>query len=490
LPVACFGFDKEGRIVLWNKEATKLYGYEKSQAIGKLMTEIISKEKEPEKVFGYINKIFEGRSFNRLQLKDISFDGQVRYVYNNSYPLFDLKGEIIMGISANIDITSLKTIQKELESSKHHLEKIMETPTSLIVELDRDLVIRRFNLGCEKSTGYSRNEVLGKCWIDLFVPDRLKQVTKTILNDVINQENTVLQREYESVIVSKYGKERVIFWAHSTITDENGNFVCLISIGKDITDRKRFQQRMSEGEKQYRFITESLPIHFAVVDESGKFILWNKYSEQMFGYSREEAIGKIGLKDIYESQQEADKVTEIASREGIFNQEITLLHKNGKRFPARLLVLPKKDDTGKIVGFYGFAEDISAQKEIRDQLMEEKTKYESLIMNIELGIFRTTLYEGGRFLEINPALVSMLGYESKEELMQIKVSDVYFDSPQRDLFLQEVVEKGSLRKEILLKRKNGTPFWAEVFVKAIKDSNQNVLYLDGIIKDISDQKNI
>jgi diguanylate cyclase (GGDEF)-like protein/PAS domain S-box-containing protein len=378
LPVACFGYGKDAKIIIWNKAARKLYGFKDEEVIGHFMFDTIVQERDREKTMFYINEVFGGKYFDGLEWEDRNIDGSSRYVYTSTYPLFDSQGNVVMGISANIDITTQKASERELKGSKEHLEKIMETPQNLIIELDKDMNIKMFNKGCEEVTGFSRQEAIGRNWLELFVPERLRDAIRGIFEGLKNNSN-LFPSQYESPMLTKSGEEKIVFWSYRNLNDDKGQLVSSIVIGQDITLRKRAQQKIVDSEEKYRTFLENVPVHVGVIDESGKFIVWNKYSETVLGYTKHEAIGKLSPKDIYESEEGARRVIETAAANGIFNEELNLVHKDGRKTPVRLVVVPRIVDN-KVIGFTGFGEDISERKKAEGELLATKEKLESIAL--------------------------------------------------------------------------------------------------------------
>ncbi|MDD5291663.1 MAG: PAS domain S-box protein [Candidatus Omnitrophica bacterium] len=393
LPVACFDYDREGKIIGWNKAAEKLYGFKTNDVLNRSMFETIAQEKDRDKTISLIKEVFNGKSFQGMEWEDKSSDGTYRYVYTSTYPIYDLGGQVSHGMSVNIDLSQQKIIENELKSSKEHLERIMETPQNLVVELDSDTRIKMFNKGCEMVTGYSRAETIGKNWLDLFIPERLRDTVRMMIEETKSDRN-ILPNHYESPILTKSGEERVVFWSNTVLRDKAEQVISIIVIGVDITERKRAQQKIIDAEERYRTFLESVPLHVGMIDESGKFIIWNKYSEKMFGYTKEEAIGKITPTDIHETPQEARDVVETAAREGIFSRELKLVHKNGRKIPVSLSAVPRVIN-GKIVGFLGFARDNSERAVAEKELSMAKEKLESLALKDTL----TELYNKRYILE-------------------------------------------------------------------------------------------
>lgn len=378
LPVACFGYDKEAKVIAWNKAASKLYGFSREEALGHSVFETISKQKDRQKTMFYVKEVFSGKSFQGFEWRDKCADGSSRYVYSSTYPISDSQGKVIMGVSANVDMTGQKTIEHELKSSKEHLEKIMETPQNLIVEMDKDMRIMMFNKGCEEITGYSRSEVIGKDWVELFIPDRLRDTIRMVFEQVKSDSN-IFPSQYENPILTKSGKEKIIFWSNTKLTDEKGGVISVITIGKDITVRKRAQQKIIDSEEKYRTFLENAPVHVGVTDDSGKFIIWNDYSEKMFGYKKHEVIGKMVPADLHETLEEAKKVINIAASKGEFDGELNLIHKDKYKIPVRLVVVPRIKEQ-KIIGFCGFALDITRRRTTEKELLSTKERLESIAL--------------------------------------------------------------------------------------------------------------
>ncbi|HEY9187419.1 MAG TPA: ATP-binding protein [Ignavibacteria bacterium] len=115
-----------------------------------------------------------------------------------------------------------------------------------------------------------------------------------------------------------------------------------------------------------------------------------------------------------------------------------------------------------------------------EKLINAENSYFNLFQNSLDGIYRTT--EDGKFIDVNPALVKMLGYSSKEELLAIDIpTTVYFAPEERE---KTIKINGSDRIVYRLKKKDGTEIWVEETSRKIKDKNGKVFF-EGIVRDIS-----
>ena len=135
--------------------------------------------------------------------------------------------------------------------------------------------------------------------------------------------------------------------------------------------------------------------------------------------------------------------------------------------------------------------EIKVRGEAEDALRRSEEKYRTITENINAGIYRNIPNKKGKFIEVNPAFVEILGYDSKEDLLNTPVSELYFDQKQRRAFQQKILRKGFVKdEEIKLKRKDGDPIWCSVTAVAVFDEKGKIRYYDGLVEDITERKRV
>jgi PAS domain S-box-containing protein len=123
-------------------------------------------------------------------------------------------------------------------------------------------------------------------------------------------------------------------------------------------------------------------------------------------------------------------------------------------------------------------------------LKESEERYRTLVENVNIGVYRVTSGTQGRFIQLNPAIVKMFGYESIEELMKVPVSLTYQDPEEMRKFGGKIKRFGFVKdEELQLQKKDGTPIWASATAIAqYDDKDGKIKWVDGVIEDITERK--
>ena len=150
---------------------------------------------------------------------------------------------------------------------------------------------------------------------------------------------------------------------------------------------------------------------------------------------------------------------------------------------------PILDENHQISGFVLFTSDITEHNKAEKVIEESEEKFRTLTENINVGIYRNTVGQKGKFIEANPAIVKMFGFKNKEEFLAHNVSELYLQPEERKKFNDEMLEKGFVKDKVLkLMQIDGTPFYGSISAVTIKDSDGNLQFFDGIIEDITNRK--
>ena len=144
-----------------------------------------------------------------------------------------------------------------------------------------------------------------------------------------------------------------------------------------------------------------------------------------------------------------------------------------------------RDERGNLVFYEGTVEDITRRKQADKALRESEERYRTLFDGILDGVYRST--HAGRFVDVNPAMVNMFGYESRDAMLAIDIpTAMYFDPEDR---FDTIVEEPGKEVDIYrMKRKDGSEIWVEDHSHYIHDEQGQIIFHEGILRDVTPRR--
>jgi two-component system, cell cycle sensor histidine kinase and response regulator CckA len=174
------------------------------------------------------------------------------------------------------------------------------------------------------------------------------------------------------------------------------------------------------------------------------------------------------------------------------DSELASLHFRIEELKAEFVRLQGEIDGYREKGITARETELSVSDETAQRLMspqKREDRFQSLANNLNIGFYRNTPGPEGHFIEANSAIVRMFGFDSEAEFLNSRVVDHYQDSNDRNKFNENMKHEGFvLNKELRLKRKDGTFFIGSVSSVAVKDASGKLLFYDGVIMDVTEQK--
>jgi PAS domain S-box-containing protein len=264
----------------------------------------------------------------------------------------------------------------------------------------------------------------------------------------------------------------------------SGGTVCTIC--EDLTERNK-------AEQTHRLLSSIIASTSDAVfakNNQGTIISWNKAAEHLYGYSEEEMIGQNISRIIpADRTEEMEKIfSHINQGESVSNLETRRIRKDGRCVDVSVTVSPIMDDAGTVTGASTIARDITSHK-AEERLRDNEQQYRSLVENIPVGFYRSTGDPTGRFIWGNSSLVHMLGYSSFEDLSGVGIADIFVEQDGRKRLLEDLKKEGFVKnREIALRRADGNTVSVLVTALARFDPSGALSCINGIVEDITSQK--
>ncbi len=188
------------------------------------------------------NAIHYGQTY-ALDLKIIRADGSFGYIFAKGEPIYNAVGQVVRVVGIMIDISERKQAEIMLQKAEKRWRFVFDNVQLVVVELDIIGVIKYVNPFLLKLANYSESEILGKPWVETFVPPADWQELKNVFSEILASQN---HSYCENRILTKSEREKFIVWNNTLLRNSDGNAIGIFSIGEDITDRKLAEKTLKK----------------------------------------------------------------------------------------------------------------------------------------------------------------------------------------------------------------------------------------------------
>jgi two-component system NtrC family sensor kinase len=304
---------------------------------------------------------------------------------------------------------------------------------------------------------------------------------------------------------AEYAQQYRLVWPNGTTcwVDAHGVMVRngsthMLGIGVDITDLKKTEQSLQESEEKYLLLLNSTAEAIYGLDLEGDCTFCNPACLRLLGYGAPKDLLGTNMHELMHHTRadgipypKQDCEIYVAVREGRASHvtDEVLWRADRTSFPAEYWSYPMYK-TGELVGAVVTFLDISDRKRAEQALRQSEEKYRELFENATYGIFRSR--SDGALLDVNPALVAMLGYSSKEELLTRNLSrDIYEVPADRRSILDSYGPSGRVSGwEVNWKRKDGKIIVVRISGGAFRRQNGSFSHYEVIVEDITERRSL
>ncbi|MCX6072794.1 MAG: PAS domain S-box protein [Campylobacterales bacterium] len=274
--------DTHGSYTYVNPQIEKLLGYRPEEVLGKSPFDFIPPE-EVQRVIDIFVELLDKRApMITLRNTNRCKDGSLKVLETSGVPFFDEKGEFAGYRGIDRDITERIRMEEKL-----NLFRLLLDHSSDAIEIIEPSTMRFLDINeteC-KTLGYSKEEMLSMSVFDIdpmFDAEAMKETEKKLFQEGKLQLEGMHRR-----------KDGSLFPVEVSVTLIEHDKTYILSIARDITERKIAEQALRESEEKFHSITASAQDAIIMMDNGGIISYWNEAAEKIFGYSEKEALGQI-----------------------------------------------------------------------------------------------------------------------------------------------------------------------------------------------------
>gem|GEM_PF-145188 len=442
------GKDLDGKILLWNEGARRLYGYEPEEVVGKANSSILHTEEDvnsgkPREILeaALHNGKWEG-TITRRRKNGEHFTARVVIT-----PRRDSLGRAIGYLLISKDISDEIRLTEQLKSTQFYTRSLIESNIDALMTTDPLGIISDVNKQMVTLTGYSRDELIGSPFKNYFTdPQLAEEGIKLVL-----REGKVTN--YELTALSKTGHMTVVSYNASTFRDAHGRLQGVFAAARDVTEQKKLEQQLRESEAYNRGLIEASVDGLITVNPAGIISDVNARMCQMSSYSREELIGTPFADYFVDSESASAGVAQTFEKGVVTDYVLTMATRGKRRVGVSFNASVFKDPSGSVRGIFASARDITEQARLQTQLAEERAYNRGLIEASLDGLIAVDPMLN--ITDVNETMCRMSGY-SREELIGTAFPPYFTDAKSAAEGVRLTLDKGAVTNyELTLRSKDG-----------------------------------
>ncbi len=360
-----------------NSRFCRMLGFSESELVGRSFTEITHPDDRAANLVGTRQLASGEISSFHMEKRYLRKDGTVLWAEMNTAAVPDAKGRPLYCVTHVQDITERKKAEEALRQAKTFTDKLLNAPldTVFLFEPATGKPVR-WNQRFAEVSGYGDEEIAGmKAPDDFYDEDDLKNAHECTRRTLADGQGVVVLS-----LITKQGAHIPFEYAGTVVQDEDGRTL-LLSVGRDITERKRAEEALRESENRFRTMADGSPNPIWVTDAEGERIFANKQYLEYFGISEQEAEGGEWKPFLHPEDAPAYVNSFVSSlkEHRPFSAEARVRRADGRWRWIESHAEPRLSMEEEFLGFVGITQDITERKQAEQELRDLNATLESKV---------------------------------------------------------------------------------------------------------------
>ena len=474
-----------GILIDVNERAENMLGLPRHQIIGKHQSELHPPEELERYRKIFTDHIHDDRAFIPDMIVRRADGGDVPVDISANVTEFGGR-RIIQGVFR--DISERKAAEREIEQVAERMRRVLDADFDAIIVHQNEKVVFS-NKQAQELFGYaSLAETIGENAMEAFLPEQRSFASKVAKRAIHRWEPT---GRLEMIGISRARVEPFPIEIASIPIEWEGS-PALVSVVRDISQRKAVEEKLERSESKYRSLVDNLKEVVFQTDAQGNWLFLNRAWEEVSGFSIEESIGELFLNYVYPADRDLniERFKPLIDRKKeSCRHEIRYRHKDGGYRWIEVFARLTLDEKDQVTGTTGMLSDVTERKAIHLQLESERSAMRAILNNLPFMAWLKD--EHSTFLAVNDHFAKACGVDSAESLVGKTDLDIWpqelADAYRRDD--REVMDSGEAKQVEELVEAEGERHCFETFKSPVFDVDGNVVGTAGMARDMTERLN-
>ena len=501
-PDGVYMSDLNGTFLYGNRKSEEIIGYRREELIGKNFLELnLLTEKDLNKAVQWLQENMKGNPTGPDDIELISKEGRIIPVEINTSVVQRMGQEIILAFVRNI--TDRKNAEEKLRESERQYRLLTEKMSDIIWIADMNLRTTYISPSVKNVLGFSQEERMRQTLDKQLTPNSLSLVLDVLSKEItLEKQGNADPNRKMAIELEYYHKDGSTRWMDLVINgirNDQGVLTSIHGVSREITDRKRAENALTESENKYRLLADNIHDVVFFMDMNLNYTYISPSVKILRGYEPKEAMKHTPAETLTPSSVDfalsiLSEILELEKSEhGELNisrtAQLEMTRKDGTTVWVETKASIVRDENQQPIGIMGVTRDITERKKVEDALRESEEKYRTILENIDDGYYEVDIT--GNLTFFNDSMSRILGYP-REEMMGMNNRQYTDKENAKKLFktFNEVYKTGKTAKEFdwEIIRKDGTKRHIEVSVSIRRNSSGQPIGFQGIARDITDRK--